>query len=207
MGVAASESLANLRNDLSVPSSSITNFLTTCQSFYIELASDIVKRFDFSDELFNMIDIVDPKFAQSFEVKSLSHILQRFPMLSQHVDIQKLDSEWRRHALLNFSSLGLDCERSASEYWKSVFLLKNSCEEYLFPNLEFIIGTLMTLPFSNAPVERVFSNLNNIKTKNRNKLKTDTLNALISVRNGVFRNGGCIAFEPTKEMLAYKVSK
>ncbi|KAE9523128.1 hypothetical protein AGLY_016469 [Aphis glycines] len=50
----------------------------------------------------------------------------------------------------------------------------------LFINLSEFILTILSLPLLNCVFERLFSKVNLIKTKQRNKLMTDTLNSLIN---------------------------
>lgn len=63
--------------------------------------------------------------------------------------------------------------------------------------------TLLVLPTSNSVVERVFSYMNAIKSKSRNKLQTEMLNALMRVRTEVYfkENRCCKVFSVTQNML------
>lgn len=45
----------------------------------------------------------------------------------------------------------------------------------------------MSLPFSNAAVERLFSDLKNIKTDKRNRLDNETVASILSVKSGLKR--------------------
>ena len=49
----------------------------------------------------------------------------------------------------------------------------------------------MILPHSNADVERVFSAMNCAKHKLRNRMKTNLLNALLSIKFGLIRRKRC----------------
>lgn len=144
--------------------------------------------------------MVDPVDAQKLSIKSLSHIFDRFPMLKDTVDRQKLDSEWRDHKLLDHEAMGLSLNQDACKYWESVFDLKNAANIHLFPNLKMVINLLLVLPFSNACVERIFSKLNNIKTENRNRLDTDTVKALLYTQEAVQKDG-CGKWKPSAKML------
>lgn len=200
LGMTAHESLNILKtnkekkNDLDL-------FYKQCLRFYIELCSEIKKRFVFDDPIFDVVKVVDPLMAQQFEPNSLGFIFNRFPFLKNLIDPQALDNEWREHALLDFKDLGLDKNMSVASYWQKVFKLKNVANSTLFPNLETVISLLLILPYSNASVERVFSHVKNIKTDHRNRLKTDTLNYLIITKEEVARQGGCVKFTPTNKML------
>jgi len=50
---------------------------------------------------------------------------------------------------------------------------------------------LLTLPISNAEVERLFSQLNLIKTKIRNKLSVTTTNSILRIRYGLKQSNKC----------------
>ena len=59
------------------------------------------------------------------------------------------------------------------------------------------MGSLLCLPNANVDVERVFfSSVNLIKTKIRNRLHTKTVGALLKVKRGVAKGGGCMNFTP-----------
>jgi hypothetical protein len=92
--------------------------------------------------------VVDPQEAQSFNIKSLSHVVNRFPILKDVVNVQDVDNEWRQHALLNHNILDTD----AGVYWQKNFELKNHAGMPLFPNLKLVFSLLLALPFSNASV-------------------------------------------------------
>ena len=52
-----------------------------------------------------------------------------------------------------------------------------------------IIGSTLTLPHSNAAVERIFSQVRLIKTDLRNSLKPCSLVSLLHLKNGLSRAG------------------
>lgn len=190
IGVLAQEPLLELSVDERV------SLLTKCREFYCEAVHLIRKKFDFSDEIFDILEILNPSVAQSLQIKSLQKFLKRFP--SFPVKLKELDKEWREHALLDYKSLGIDNEQDSEVYWTKIFGLKDALGSELFPNLKKVIKFLLIMPFSNASVERIFSALNNCKTNKRNKLKSDTLSALFIVKEGL--KGKEINFEPTTDM-------
>ena len=58
------------------------------------------------------------------------------------------------------------------------------------------MGSLLCLPHANVDVERVFSSVNLIKTKTRNRLHTKTVGTLLKVKRGVAKAGGSMNFTP-----------
>ncbi|KAJ8953058.1 hypothetical protein NQ314_007433 [Rhamnusium bicolor] len=101
------------------------------------------------DSIYDILSVVDPLVAQSFEPKSLQVVIKRFPILTQHItDVQTLDNE---------------------------------C------------------------IERIFSDLFNIKTDKRNCLETNTIRSILASKQGIEAQGGCLKFAAAKEMLAAKI--
>lgn len=48
--------------------------------------------------------------------------------------------------------------------------------------------SVLILPYSNAEVERVFSVMNTVKSKLRNKMTENMVNAILNIRSGLKRN-------------------
>lgn len=67
-----------------------------------------------------------------------------------------------------------------------------------FRHIAKLATTMLSLPFSNASVERAFSVVNVIKDKLRNKMAIITADAIMRVRS---LNENCTKFEPSKKML------
>ncbi|KAK9892453.1 hypothetical protein WA026_019905 [Henosepilachna vigintioctopunctata] len=197
LGVLAQQSVLALKSDKNVQENELDHLFISCKKIYVQLVTEIKKRFIFSDPIFDIVSIVDPKVAQEYRVKSLTHILSRFPFLRTHVYSQELDNEWRQHALLDYTTHNIDVNNPADVYWGKVFSLKNNMN----------IQILIVLPFANASVERVFSSLNLIKSYPRNKLETSTLRSIFHTKEGVLSNGGILKFEPTKEMYSNSIWK
>lgn len=77
------------------------------------------------------------------------------------------------------------------KFWSEVWRYRDASGENPFKEIcEFALGVLI-LPFSNADVERVFSTLNIVKNKFRNKMSTIMVNAILSVRYGLKRYDKC----------------
>lgn len=63
---------------------------------------------------------------------------------------------------------------------------------------------LLTLPHSSATVERVFSSVNRMKTKLRNKLSTETLTGLLHTQRLMSKSDvHCYNLDVSEKMLSY----
>lgn len=62
--------------------------------------------------------------------------------------------------------------------------------------------SILSLPHSNAACKRLFSQVNDIKSKKRNKLITRTIKGNILAQQSIHRSGtSCVDFIPSKDML------
>ncbi|KAF9408115.1 hypothetical protein HW555_012089 [Spodoptera exigua] len=113
----------------------------------------------------------------------------------------KFDSE-AFSILLWFKVVGWRDRENVEEYWNKILKMTDGTGEPMFPNLKEIIKVLLVLPFSNACVERVFSQLKLIKSDQRNRLNTDTIAALMATKAAV---KNATTFEPSKALMHAKI--
>ncbi|KAF9417162.1 hypothetical protein HW555_005673 [Spodoptera exigua] len=200
IGVAAQASIDEFSRE--IPPTQNADFRKTCLSFYIEALAQIRKRFSFEDPLFDLLEnVLNPIKAQKFEVKDLSCVIKRFPNIIIP-DTENLHKEWKKHAFLDFSELNMSPDLPVEEYWNKILKMTDGTGEPMFPNLKEIIKVLLVLPFSNACVERVFSQLKLIKSDQRNRLNTDTIAALMATKAAV---KNATIFEPSKALMHAKI--
>ena len=67
----------------------------------------------------------------------------------------------------------------------------------------FVLGVL-SLPHSNADCERIFSEVNIMKTKKRNQLITETINGALMTRQYLRNEGNCTKFKQEPEEIDRK---
>lgn len=82
------------------------------------------------------------------------------------------------------------------EMWKNILNSKNFDGTKIFSNLESLVEVVLSLPHSNAEVERIFSIVTDVKNKKRNRLSNDTVSAICIVRSSFQdANINCTNFE------------
>lgn len=146
---------------------------------------------------------LDPPKVIKKEIISLQTILREFPNLLENIDSQSIDNEYRELKIFDFKDLLVENEiLTPEQFWKTVLSVKHVDGSLVFQNLSKFISALLVLPVSSANVERTFSMINSNKTKNRNRLNTETLKGILLAKDYLRRNGfSCRNLEPQKDLL------
>lgn len=150
-------------------------FRVNALAFYVEPCSQIKKRFNFIEPVLKFLSNFTPSQAVSGEILSILEITQFFPQLN--VDLESLNSEWRY--LADATDIEQKSGLSFEEFWSYILNCKNSLDLPMFPTLGKVIQCIMCLPHSSACAERIFSQVNLLKTKIRNRLEVDTYDAIL----------------------------
>lgn len=165
-----------LAND-TLPDSAKHAFRLRCLNFYIEAAHQIFQRFPFNSReavILKSLNFLNPSTIAN--VDSLGPLIIHFPNLVP--DINDIDREFRslKHSTINFGMEEL-------EFWKEICNSKKADDTLLYPQLSQFVNILFVLPHSSACVERVFSSINLNKTKQRNRLSSETLTGILHSKN------------------------
>lgn len=169
-------------------------FLLLIRGFFIVSFSQILKQFDFIDPAFEIIELLKPRNARQLSPPTLYKLYERFPILNDSCDVDEAEREWRSHSnlpleLFEVSSQYALFELSAESYWRKVIEVKLPTGDLKFPNLKICITLLLSLPFSNAPSERVISAMKLTKTPLRNRLDDKTVDAIIQTKSWLKNQG------------------
>ena len=196
-------------------------FYERCQQFYSILCSEFRKRYNFSDPIMSKLHIFSPKNALSHKIRetypTLSEILIQMPRFlkkfdehtksEMEIEPQLVDDEWRLLPSYSFDpdeyeTIILCNNDNVDVFWGKIYACKNTIGLRVFENLSRFVLNILCLPHSNASCERVFSKVNLIKTKARNKLIVPTINGCLLASQCVKIDGNCIKFKPTKNMIS-----
>lgn len=159
----------------------------------------MVKRLPANLKLLSDLQLLAPKNIKKY---SFDFVHRSFSAFIPTNSISSLESEYR---LLQTKVDNLaEGTQSITQFWVSVKNAKNVADNPTFPLMTELARSLLSLPVSsNAAVERVFSQVTLTKTDLRNRMSNETLEALLHVKFGLARNGGCCKnFRPGKEFLS-----
>ncbi|GBP79772.1 hypothetical protein EVAR_56680_1 [Eumeta japonica] len=180
----------------------LSNFYTKCKEFYIEAAAQIKQRFPFDDkerQALKCLQMLNPQVILSHEfnkkhITSISELLYHIPGICPE-NITELDREWRTLRKTNFEFNETETP-SVEEFWWHVSKLKKGDGSVMFPLLSTLTRKLLCLPHSTAMVERLFSSINLMKTKLRNKLSTTTIKGTLHTKSEI---KNCFEFNATND--------
>lgn len=142
-----------------------------CKAFLEELCSQMKKRFTFDQEsVLSLLKIIDPKESLSprRNKDSIIKIALYFPTLVNEEELDILEDQWKDLLYVKESLNNLS--ESATTFWLELRSVKDGNNEPKFNLLSRFMCNLLALPHSSACVGRVFSQLNMVKTRQRNRL-------------------------------------
>ncbi|KAJ8381342.1 hypothetical protein SKAU_G00021200 [Synaphobranchus kaupii] len=198
--------MQRLNTTQQLPPAAVTDFRMRCQMFVKVACQEIQKRFNFDDPILTQIECLSPAIAIDAHSRalypSLFPLMQTVPRILDMNDtdrVQAIDDEWRKMPLMNLPASSKEMDVDA--FWYNALQMKDLGGEQVFKHLASFVLDVLVFPHSNASCERVFSKVNLLKTKPRNRLITDTLNGLMHTSECVKIAGGCSKFTPTETML------
>lgn len=169
----------------------------TCRNFVAKLIYQLRQRLPKNFETLKNINFFSVENSlKRNKSKLYDHFKEEMTKLT--VDyITNLEIQWQ-----NLNSYKWLNQKTTVEFWVNVYEYNNAMNENPFHELSSFVMKFLVLPFSNAEVERVFSGMNLIKTKIRNRLVLNTMNSLLYIRCGLKRiNKCCKDFQITKDLI------
>ena len=174
-----------------------------CRQFMITACKEIKKRFPLNSMKFKLCSIFSTESfldeSSRASVPTLSELVDAFPRTYQGTH-QELDDEWKNIDNIRFPD-NIKAITNPEIFFREIGHLKDEFGSPYFRVLPKLALTILSLPISNVDVERIFSKVNLIKTKTRNKLSTPTLTSLIIISEMVNSQGGCVEFEPSPMLI------
>lgn len=160
------------------------NLRQRCLNFTLKLVSELRSRLPINFNILEKVSLFSVEETLKAVKPSLIDIAQEFRVDAATMD--RLMSQWR-----NIVHIKWERTSSTVEFWNEVIDYKDAAGNNPFADLSQLAISLLSLPHSNAEIERVFSQMNIVKTKLRNRLSIKTLNAILYVRFGLKRAGKC----------------
>ncbi|XP_068229521.1 E3 SUMO-protein ligase KIAA1586-like [Palaemon carinicauda] len=111
-------------------------------------------------------------------------------------EITVIDNQWKDLTLIKWE-VG-----QTVTFWNEVFKYRDSSNSNPFKELARFAISVLVLPHSNAEVERIFSQMNLVKNKIRNRMQTNMMNAILGIGSGLKRHAKtCFNYEIPPDVL------
>lgn len=181
-----------------IPPEKLDFFRKRALEFYIEACSQILKRFPLKNNNLELLNFLEPSVVKNGSISSLSPVVIKFEFLVNSANLQELDMQWRMlRNMQELNSLPDDVE----SFWKEIRKITAGDGTETFEELSNFAFNILCLPHSSANVERIFSKVNLIKSKQRNALNTETLNGLLHCKE-IVEIQNCYDFVIRESMLS-----
>lgn len=190
---------STLLNCSKISPEQVNLFKCRCLDFYIEACHQITVRFPLKNNPLKGLDVIEPTNVKSGKNASIIPVCTLFPNIIQKNDFQKVDNEWR--ILRNCEEMKTYSD-DIEIFWDNISSLKHGDDTQMLPFLSTFIFNILSLPHSSANVERIFSQINLMKTKQRNRLSTESITGLLHTKRLVNDNNNCYNFEISPKMTA-----
>ena len=122
-----------------------------------------------------------------------------FKLTSREMDA--LSIEWKQLILQDIPKAKKgDDHIPLNVYWKSIFKI-NDFGEIKFPNIKKVARFALSIAEANEDIERLFSQVSHVISKDRNKLKPHTIKGLLITKSFLQTNGTCLSFSLDHSMM------
>lgn len=180
LGVECEEKLNELELNLEVNKEDIDVFRQNCKHFIIKLVKELQQRVPKNLNILKQIRMLSVSECLSQNKSSL----QLQPVLNamnvEAILADKISSQWDNLNFVRWNNI-----EETVPFWCEVSSYKDASGENLFKELAKFAISILVLPISNAELERIFSQLNLVKTKQRNRLHLISTNAILIIRNNL----------------------
>ncbi|MEN2496037.1 MAG: hypothetical protein MHMPM18_000608 [Marteilia pararefringens] len=154
-----------------------------CSNFLLKLIAETEARCENSIASIRKIEFLKPSYVANPKLKTS---FADFPENFLKTDVA--EEEYRRMATIDwYKEIKADSDKlNPIDFWSHV------ASNPAFSNVGKYAMSLLTIPFFNAVVERIFSIAGSVKTKPRNRLSLSSLEAVVIVREFVNFMGNAV---------------
>ena len=180
-------------------------FRSDVQAFLRELCLQIRMRFPLAeDSVIAQLKVMDASEAMSTHasrVRSIVNLASHFPTLVADDQLDDLQDQWR--ALLSaICHLQHAKNMPPTSFWLETQTIKDGLGRKKFGLLGKFLCDLLVLPHPSACVERIFSQVNIVKSELTNRLQTETVANRLLAKQAIHRqNAVCHTWKPSQSLI------
>ncbi|CAD6204112.1 GSCOCG00009869001-RA-CDS, partial [Cotesia congregata] len=153
-----------------------------CIKFLIKLVHELRSRLPDNIQILQKTNLLACQNVLKVHKESLTPLLEHLNYSSTTISL--IETQWNAIHFTKWTEVN-----DTVQFWTEVKEYKDATGTNPFQELSDFAFSILLLPYSNAEVERVFSAMNLVKTKLRNKMNSEMTNALLTIRAGLKRCG------------------
>ncbi|XP_017481508.1 PREDICTED: uncharacterized protein LOC108370644 [Rhagoletis zephyria] len=157
---------------------------TICTNFVVVLINQLKQRLPDNFDTIKKVNMFSVGNVLRASHEEIEDVLKHFNYSDDM--IEKIIIQYNRINFVKWNNIS-----NTMQFWAEVQTYTDAGGNKLFSDLAEFALHLLSLPWSNADVERLFSQLNLVKTKLRNSIHLITINAILSIRYGLKRHNKC----------------
>ena len=180
-----------------------------CLDFLLEAVNQVEKRLPAARNIFKGLSalhpnkVLDATTRVQFSQLLLPHLREEKGNAIEEQYRKIVHRDWKEDPIFNGT-----IPDTTVAFWSRIIQFQTSLGDKPFEELATYALDCLTNPVSNAVVERTFSLVTAVKTKQRNRMGLELLNAIIHIRSKLqFAENCCINFKVTKRMLELFTTK
>lgn len=169
-----------------------------CISCVVKLCDELRNRLPDNFRILKKMSLFSVEECLRVVKEPVTEIAEVLGYLPERID--KIDSQWRNLTIVRWQET-----TSTVKFWTEVADYKDAKGVNSFHDICEMAISILSLPHSNAEVERLFSQINIVKNKLRNRLNSKSVSAIITVRSGLRRVGKCCSTYELPEMVVKQI--
>lgn len=155
-----------------------------CIKFITVLVKEIRQRLPSNIKILEQISLLSVDKALHAVKEPLTSLLELLQTPSDQISV--IENQWQNITLIKWKEV-----KNTVSFWSEVHKYRDASNCNPLKELADFALSVLVLPHSNAEVERVFSQMNIVKSKLRNRMETKMANAILGIRAGLRRNDKC----------------
>lgn len=155
-----------------------------CTKFLTILVHQIRQRLPSNINTLEKISLLSISNALHAVKEPLTPLLELLQTPAQQISV--IEGQWQNITLIKWNE-----RKNTVNFWSEVSRYRDASDCNPLKELAEFALSVLVLPHANADVERVFSQMNIVKTKLRNRMETKMANAILGIRAGLRRNDKC----------------
>lgn len=184
LGYSFESKLSEIRNNRPITEQEEQTVRGRCIKFVCSLIKQLQQRLPDNIEILRKLSLLAVSKALFVVKEPLIPLLE---ISKLHSDtITKIELQWQKLTIVKWNNVN-----NSVNFWCEVSNYCDASGENPFKELADFALSRLVLPWSNAEVERIFSQLNLVKTKIRNRMRIRTVNAILGIRAGLRRSNQC----------------